>query len=121
MTVNPGITSFDGSAEWEKVVKTREALTRSYIASYRGPQGDAPHIDRGLTGPVQLRALRLVSPELLAAHRRLGLRRRPGETIVASYGEEDPGGFGPALQLVTDDTPMLMDPVTVLLSRVGLA
>jgi glutamate dehydrogenase len=121
MTVNPGVTGFDGSVEWEKFAEARDTLTRAYTEAYRGPQGDAPHIDQGLTGPLALRAARMVSPELLAAHRRLGLRRSPGAVNVAGFAEDDPGGFGPALQLVTDETPMLMESVTVLLSRVGLA
>ena len=37
------------------------------------------------------------------------------------YGADDPGGFGPALQVVTDQSAMLMDSVTVLLHRLGVA
>ncbi len=37
------------------------------------------------------------------------------------YGADDAGGFGPALQMVTDYSPMLMDSVTVLLHRLGVA
>ncbi|HZA09597.1 NAD-glutamate dehydrogenase [Mycobacterium sp.] len=122
MTVKPAVTSFDGSAEWENVAEAREAFTQAYVENYRGPQGDAlaPQ-DAGMTGPVQMRARRTMSPELLAAHRRLGRCRKPGTTNIAGYGEDDPGGFGPALQLVTDEAPMQMESVTVLLSRFGLA
>ena len=40
---------------------------------------------------------------------------------MAVYAEGDPGGFGPALQIVTDQATMLMDSVTVLLHRLGVA
>ena len=37
------------------------------------------------------------------------------------YAADDPAGFGPALQIVTDYTPMVMDSVTVLLHRFGVS
>ena len=37
------------------------------------------------------------------------------------YAADAPGGFGPALQIVTDHGEMLMDSVTVLLHRLGVA
>ncbi len=99
-----------------------QRLARAYMATYRGPHGDAPGADAAVTGPVQRTDLgRLVSPALVEAHHRLGLRRSPGETLVAVYAEDDPGGFGPALQIVTESGSMLMDSVTVLLHRLGVA
>ena len=59
-----------------------------------------------------------------------GTDRRPGaasrataggETLVGLYAADDPGGFGPALQVVTDHADMLMDSITVLLHRLGIA
>ncbi len=44
-----------------------------------------------------------------------------GETRVAVYADDDSAGFGPALQVVTDQASMLMDSVTVLLHRLGVA
>ena len=44
-----------------------------------------------------------------------------GDTRVAVYAADDPAGFGPALQIVTDHSAMLMDSVTVLLHRLGVA
>jgi glutamate dehydrogenase len=121
MTVNSGVT-FDGSVEWEKSTEARAALTQAYTATYRGPQGDAPMAgDASTTGPVQIRAQRIISPALLAAHRRLGRCRKPGDINIAAYAEDDPGGFGPALQLITAQAPMLVESVTVLLHRLGLA
>ena len=97
-------------------------LMRAYVDSYRGPQGDAPVIgDRGLTAPAQVRALQVVTPALLAAHSRLGFSRKPGDTNVATYGDDDRKGFGPALQVVAEDAPMLLESVAVLLNRLGIA
>ena len=63
----------------------------------------------------------VVPAELIAAHRALAGHRRPGDTLVEVYGATEPGGFGPALQIVTDQADTLMDSVTVLLHRLGVA
>ncbi len=118
MTVKSDPASVEGSGAGDKV---GPVLMRAYVDSYRGPQGDAPVIgERGLTAPVQVRAHQVVTPELLAAHGRLGFTRKRGITNVATYGD-DRRGFSPALQLITDDTPMLLESVTVLLNRLGIA
>ena len=62
-----------------------------------------------------------MTPALLSAHYRLSQHRPAGESRVAVYPPDDPGGFGPALQVVTDDGAMLMDSITVLLHRLGVA
>ncbi|MFM9032719.1 MAG: NAD-glutamate dehydrogenase [Mycobacterium sp.] len=82
-------------------------LAQAYAASYRGAHGAAVH-DAAVSVP----------PELISAQERLAARRGPGETLVEVYGD---GGFGPALQVVTDQAEMLMDSVTVLLHRQGVA
>src|SRR3954471_14788643 len=109
MTVNPragtGVGGSTGSPPLSQDTIAR--LARAYMATYRGPHGDAPGADAAVTGPVQRTDLgRLVSPALLEAHHRLGVRRAPGETLVAVYAEDDPGGFGPALQIVTESGSM---------------
>jgi glutamate dehydrogenase len=102
--------------------ETIARLARAYMATYRGPHGDAPGADSAVTGPVDRTAVgRLISPALLDAHLRLGRHRSFGDTRVAVYAENDPAGFGPALQIVTDNASMLMDSVTVLLHRLGVA
>jgi len=63
----------------------------------------------------------LALPALVEAQYRLGYQRSSGATGVAVYTADQPGGFGPALQIVTDNATMLMDSVTVLLHRVGVA
>ncbi|MGH3676634.1 MAG: NAD-glutamate dehydrogenase [Mycobacterium sp.] len=120
MTVNPG--AINGPTEPMMVAPaTLEKLGRAYIATYHGPHGDAPTVDT-VTAPVDMRAAgKLMSPALLAAHYKLGKQRQVGETRVELYAQDDPAGFGPALQIVTDYATMLMDSVTVLLHRLGVA
>ncbi|HTY29476.1 MAG TPA: NAD-glutamate dehydrogenase, partial [Mycobacterium sp.] len=98
------------------------AMGTAYLATYRGPHGGAPHTDAADTGPLeQVTAEFVVPPGLIAAQERLAHGRAPGETLVAVYGSDDPGGFGPALQIVTDQATMLLDSVTVLLHRLAVA
>ncbi len=121
MTVNPGAGAIEGHTELMVAPATLEKLARAYIATYHGPHGDAPVAD-AVTGPVDMSAAgKLMSPNLLAAHYRLGRRRQAGETLVEVYPSDDPGGFGPAIQIVTDHATLLMDSVTVLLHRLGVA
>ncbi|MGV0800315.1 hypothetical protein ABQF26_25300, partial [Mycolicibacterium elephantis] len=94
-------------------------MANAYVATYRGPHADAPE-SVSITGPVNVADHKVVTPELLAAHHRLGHQRPVGRTRVAVYSSDDAGGFGPALQIVTDDTAMVMDSVTVLLHRFGV-
>src|ERR1700761_7692447 len=96
-----------------------EWISRAYADSYQGPHDDGTEADSG-PAPESLSAP-AVTPALLSAHYRLGSHRPTGESRVAVYPHDDPGGFGPALQVVTDDGAMLMDSVTVLLHRLGVA
>ncbi|BBX62516.1 NAD-specific glutamate dehydrogenase [Mycobacterium saskatchewanense] len=120
MTIDPGakqdlkpwtaFSHFEDIPEW---------ISNAYIESYRGPHSDEPGT---ATGPVDLTVpATIVSPGMLGAHYRLGERRPAGESRVAVYAPDDPAGFGPALQVVTDHGGMLMDSVTVLLHRLGVA
>lgn len=109
-------TSVPGGPEPTPDITQRLAV--ALLSTYRGPQADAPGATA--TGPIAISAPeRLVSDGAVAAHYRLGARRAPGETNVAVY----PGDAetGPALQIVTDQAPMLVDSVTVLLHRLGVA
>ncbi|KDF01464.1 NAD-glutamate dehydrogenase [Mycolicibacterium aromaticivorans JS19b1 = JCM 16368] len=102
--------------------KVTESLGEAYLATYRGPHGGAPDVDATDTGPLVATAAEQAVPhELIAAQERLARDRSVGETLVAVYPGDDPGGFGPALQLVTDQAAMLLDSVTVLLHRLGVS
>jgi glutamate dehydrogenase len=114
MTVKPG----DGSPiEWQQLFpETLEALRLAYLGTLRGPQGDAPHTeaDTDDTGALRTAA---VTDAVLSEHVQLGERRMPGATNVAvvdNDGEQ-------ALLVVTEQSSMLMDSVTVLLHRLGVA
>jgi glutamate dehydrogenase len=122
MTTIPGSgQSFDGTTERTTLTgDANTALVRAYLQTYQGPH-DAPAADSMMTAPISQSINSRVSPALLAAHGRLGAQRAVGETNVALYAADEPGGFGPALQVVTDHSTMLMDSVTVLLHRLGVA
>ncbi|MEE6178539.1 NAD-glutamate dehydrogenase [Mycobacterium sp. 050134] len=120
MTIDPGakqdLKPWTAFSEFEDIP---EWISTAYIESYRGPHSDEPGT---ATGSVDLTVpAAIVSPGMLGAHYRLGERRPAGESRVAVYAPDDPAGFGPALQVVTDHGGMLMDSVTVLLHRLGVA
>ncbi|MGB6206603.1 NAD-glutamate dehydrogenase [Mycobacterium sp.] len=110
-----------GVVDWTKFAKPEDVpewISKAYADTYLGPHDEAA-ADRGpVDGPPAAAA---VTPALLAAHYRLGTHRPAGESRVAIYPLDDPAGFGPALQVVTDNGAMLMDSVTVLLHRLGVA
>ncbi len=123
-TVNPGSPGrqrSDGAVE-TAVIDTglTSGLVKAYLATHQGPRGDAPAADTAMTMPLDLSG-RTVSPALLAAHARVGQQRSTGDTKVAVYSAGDSNGVGPAIQIVTDQSAMLMDTVTVLLHRLGVA
>src|SRR3984893_12196630 len=107
MTVKPHSESVDGSGGWGKFTPR---MMQAYVATYRGPQGDAPAIgERGLTAPAQVRAHQVLTPAMTATHGNPSDDRTPGATNIAICPEDDPRGFGPALQVVADEAPMLME------------
>ncbi|ASW89749.1 NAD-glutamate dehydrogenase [Mycobacterium marseillense] len=120
MTIDPGAkqdvkpwTTFTQQQDIPKWIST------AYVESYRGPHNDQS--GGAETRPVNLTVpAAIVTPAMLSAHYRLGQHRPDGESRVAVYPAEDPAGFGPALQVVTDHGGMLMDSVTVLLHRLGV-
>ena len=79
-------------------------VAEAYAATYRG------------SGPETVAGM---SAAVIDAHRELAHRRRVGETLVGVTPAADRAG--PALQIVTDQAAMLIDSVTVLLHRLGVA
>src|ERR1700759_4765641 len=96
-----------------------EWISRAYADSYQGPHDDGADADSG--SALESLSAPAVTPALLSAHYHLGSHRPAGERRVAVYPQAERSGFGPALQVVTDDGAMLMDSVTVLLHRLGVA
>ncbi|BCQ08440.1 NAD-glutamate dehydrogenase [Mycobacterium heckeshornense] len=127
MRIDPPATSLHGGVDWTKFTRDEDIpdwIRKAYADSYRGPHSDKPP-DAGTPSSAGLGAaeqpVEAVTAGLLSAHYRLGRHRPAGESRVAVYGADDPAGFGPALQVVTDHGTMLMDSVTVLLHRLGVA
>ncbi len=117
MTIDPAAKQV--AEPWTTFTQGREIpdwISRAYIDSYRGPHGD----DRDTAETSRVDPRSLVTPAMLGAHYRLGRCRCPGDSCVCVYPADDPAGFGPALQVVTDHGGMLMDSVTVLLHRLGV-
>ncbi|MCW2548290.1 MAG: NAD-specific glutamate dehydrogenase, partial [Mycobacterium sp.] len=105
--------------DWTKFADRNEIpewISSAYSDSYQGPHEDTYTASAAESIPTPL-----VTPALLKSHYRLGSHRPAGESRVAVYPPDDASGFGPALQVVTDDGAMLMDSVTVLLHRLGVA
>jgi glutamate dehydrogenase len=113
--------------EWTQFATAEDIpdwISKAYTDTYQGPHDDEAEADResAAAGATDGSAVAgAISPGLLGAHYRLGLHRRAGESRVAVYPVDDPAGFGPALQVVTDHGAMLMDSITVLLHRLGVA
>ncbi|HXY65351.1 MAG TPA: NAD-glutamate dehydrogenase [Mycobacterium sp.] len=122
MTGQRGSTSLQGAVDWTTFAKSEDIpdwISKAYTDTYQGPRGDDAVADRGSADSPTVATA--VTPALLGAHYRLGLHRPSGESRIAIYPPDDAAGFGPALQLVTDNGAMLMDSVTVLLHRLGVA
>ncbi|MGO9184592.1 NAD-glutamate dehydrogenase [Mycobacterium sp.] len=120
MTIDPGAKQ--DLKPWTSFSQRQDIpdwVLNAYVESYRGPQSDEPG---SAVGPIDVTVpAAIVTPGMLSAHYRLGQHRPAGESRVAVYPGDHPAGFGPALQVVTDHGGMLMDSVTVLLHRLGVA
>jgi glutamate dehydrogenase len=118
MSLKPGDIGETEPADAEVI----DRLLPAYLSTYRGPHGGAPGSEGAVTGPMRRPTdVASTTSAMVAAQYRLGAQRTPGSTVVGVYGADEAGGFGPALQIVTDNAAMLMDSVTVLLHRVGVA
>ncbi len=121
MTIDSGAKQ--DTTPWTTFTKASDIpdwIATAYIESYRGPHDK--ELGAAETGTIDVAVpAAIVTPAVLSAHYRLGRHRPPGASCVAVYHDDDPAGFGPALQVVTDHGGMLMDSVTVLLHRLGVS
>ena len=121
MTIDPGAKQ--DLKPWTTFTKREDIpdwIAKAYIESYRGPRADERKAAQtgpgGATTPADM-----VTPAMLRAHYRLGECRPECKSCVCVHPADDPDGFGPALQVVTDHGSMLLDSVTVMLHRLGVA
>ncbi|WP_040831802.1 NAD-glutamate dehydrogenase [Nocardia jiangxiensis] len=73
---------------------------------------DAGDVDCAISGSSSL---------VFRRHLELGMQRRAGERRVLVHHPDDNTGLGAAVQLVTDDMPMLVESVTAALTRIGVS
>jgi glutamate dehydrogenase len=121
MTIDPGTKQV--VEPWTTCAEDRDIpdwIVKAYVDSYRGPHPDEFEAPETGDGTDRERPASLVTPAMLRAHYRLGQCRPAGDSCVSVYPADDPAGFGPALQVVTEHGSMLMDSVTVLLHRLGV-
>ncbi|CAM2820158.1 NAD-glutamate dehydrogenase [Mycobacterium intermedium] len=110
MTIDPGTTRDHPRSAIDQDTPVDDWILKAYLDGYRASAEDGS----------QQTPESPVTPSLVAAHYRLAQVRPAGESRVAVYPADDPAGFGPALQVVTEHGGMLMDSVTVLLHRLGV-
>ncbi|MFR9751645.1 NAD-glutamate dehydrogenase [Nocardia sp. 004] len=72
---------------------------------------DAGDVDCAITGITQIFRL----------HMELAVTRLPGRALVRVYHPDDGAGIGAAVQIVTDDMPLLVESASALLSRLGVS
>lgn len=119
MAIDPGTKR--GFQPWTTFTESDDIpgwIANAYVESYRGPRGAEPGATDSGRRPVD--PADMVTPAMLRAHYRLGECRPERRSAVCVHPADDPDGFGPALQVVTDHGSMLLDSVTVLLHRLGV-
>ncbi|MBF6211945.1 NAD-glutamate dehydrogenase [Nocardia puris] len=72
---------------------------------------DAGDVDCAITGITQI----------FRRHLHLAMARRPERALVRVYHPDDGSGLGAAVQVVTDDMPLLVESITSSLSRLGVS
>ncbi|WP_328410356.1 NAD-glutamate dehydrogenase [Nocardia sp. NBC_00403] len=72
---------------------------------------DAGDVDCAITGITQI----------FRRHTELAMTRPAGRALVRVYHPDDASGLGAAVQLVTDDMPLLVESITSSLSRMGVS
>lgn len=72
---------------------------------------DAGDVDCAITGITQI----------FRRHMELAMHRPAGRALVRVYHPDDSSGLGAAVQVVTDDMPLLVESITSSLSRLGVS
>jgi len=108
MTVSSELSSAAWAVELPEPLRSElAALEQAYFRHV-----DAGDVDCAITGS---------SSQVFRRHLELGMQRRAGERRVRVHHPDDGLGLGAALQLVTDDMPLLVESVTAALTRIGVS
>ena len=106
MTASPGVSGVDRSTLTESLRADLDKLEAAYFR----------HVDAGDAEC----AVTASSSDVFWEHVGLGLVRRAGTAVSRVYRPEAGSGIGAAVQIVTDDMPLLVESVTSTLSRHGV-
>ena len=108
MTVSSELSSAAWAAGLPEPLRSElAALEEAYFRHV-----DAGDVDCAITGSSSL---------VFRRHLELGMQRRAGERRVVVHNPDDGSGLGAAVQLVTDDMPLLVESVTAALTRIGVS
>ncbi|MBU3062736.1 NAD-glutamate dehydrogenase [Nocardia sp. NEAU-G5] len=108
MTVSSELSSAAWAAGLPEPLRSElAALEEAYFRHV-----DAGDVDCAITGS---------SSQVFRRHLELGMQRRAGERRVLVHNPDDGSGLGAAVQLVTDDMPLLVESVTAALTRIGVS
>ncbi|MCX4099311.1 NAD-glutamate dehydrogenase [Nocardia sp. alder85J] len=103
-----------------------EMSTAAWVAGMPDPlRGDLATLEEAYFRHVDAGDLDCAVPgdsiEVFRQHLQLGMRRTPGQVRLRVYHPDDGAGLGAAVQLVTDDMPLLVESVTAALARRGIS
>ncbi|QIS10125.1 NAD-glutamate dehydrogenase [Nocardia arthritidis] len=107
MTVSSELSSAAWAASLPQVLRGELAtLEEAYFRHV-----DAGDVDCAITGITQI----------FRRHLELAMTRQASKSLVRVYHPDDGSGLGAAVQLVTDDMPLLVESITSSLSRMGVS
>ncbi|MFI9403415.1 NAD-glutamate dehydrogenase [Nocardia sp. NPDC052316] len=107
MTVSSELSSAAWAASLPQVLRGELAtLEEAYFRHV-----DAGDVDCAITGITQI----------FRRHMELAMHRPAGRALVRVYHPDDGSGLGAAVQLVTDDMPLLVESITSSLNRLGVS
>lgn len=107
MTVSSELSSAAWAASLPQVLRGELAtLEEAYFRHV-----DAGDVDCAITGITQI----------FRRHMELAMHRQADRALVRVYHPDDGSGLGAAVQLVTDDMPLLVESITSSLSRLGVS
>src|SRR5574340_512360 len=98
-------------AEWSLELPTQLRVELSQLREAYFRHVDVEAADSTIGG---------IASNILREHVRLAMHREPGQAVTRLHRPGDGTGVGAAMQIVTDDMPLLVESVTALLLRVDV-